>query len=329
MKFNGRHCVFPSGSVCWPFVDLMTTESNHLALGHYPAECCLVFGSVILQRDRMIKKGSDLHHLLEKCLNLWQEDKFDLLIQEATQSDYFFVSIILDLRPSEDHLSRVFSKLLLEGNVRAAIHLVTELAGGGVSDPDATILSGQNSFIFVRDALLCKHPKPCVPPVFVLPVVMPSLFFDVEVCAAHVQAVVCRIHGGAGPGGCDAAYWRDVLHCYDAHSGHLRDSNVAVAHRLCNSITPWDDVRALVAGCLIALDKCPGVQSIGIGETLHRVIGKVVCMATRPDIEVVCESDQLCTGLKAGIEGAVHAMSDLYDARLTLLMVGVFPGGCI
>ena len=184
-------------------------------------------------------------------------------------------------------------------------------------DPDATIPSGQNGSIFVRDALLNKHPEPCVPPASVLPCcdALP-LFEDVEVCATHIQAVACRIQGGAGPGGCDAAHWRDVLLRYGAHSGRLRDSVAAVARRLCNSITPWDDVRALVASRLIALDKFPGVRPIGIGETLRRVIGKAVCMATRSDIEVVCGSDQLYAGLKAGIEGAVHAMSDLYDANI-------------
>ena len=58
------------------------------------------------------------------------------------------------------------------------------------------------------------------------------------------------------------------------------------------------------------------MRPIGIGNTLHQVIGKAVCMATRSDIEVVCGSDQLCAGLKAGIEGAVHVMSHLYDANI-------------
>ena len=96
----------------------------------------------------------------------------------------------------------------------------------------------------------------------------------------------------------------------------MRDSVAAVAHRLCNSITPWDNVQALVASHLIVLDKCPGVRPIGIGETLCRVSGKAVGMATRSDIEVICGSDQLCACLKTGIEGAVHAMSDLYDANI-------------
>ena len=82
------------------------------------------------------------------------------------------------------------------------------------------------------------------------------LFEDVEVNGAQVQAVACRIQGDAGPGGCDDVYWHDALRHYGAHSEHLRDSVAAVAHCLCNTIMPWDDVRALFASRLNSLEMC-------------------------------------------------------------------------
>ena len=43
------------------------------------------------------------------------------------------------------------------------------------------------------------------------------------------------------------------------------------------------------------------------------MIGRSVCSATRADIEHLCGVDQLCGGIKCGIEGAIHAMNDVYS----------------
>ena len=68
-----------------------------------------------------------------------------------------------------------------------------------------------------------------------------------------------------------------------------------------------------MSGRLIALDKCPGVRPIGIGECL----GRVMCSYGRSDqkdLEETCGSHQLACGVKAGIEGAVHAVEELFNS---------------
>ena len=86
-----------------------------------------------------------------------------------------------------------------------------------------------------------------------------------------------------------------------------------MARRLTNSIILWYDIRGFVSSRLIALDNNPGVSPIGVGEILRRIVGKAVGHLTRLDIEEVCGVSQLCPGLKAGIEGGVHAICELFD----------------
>ena len=139
------------------------------------------------------------------------------------------------------------------------------------------------------------------------------LFEDVEITGFHLLSVAHCIQGGAGPGGCDTGHWRDVLLRFGAHNSKLCDAIAALARRLLNSIVPWDNISALVTNRLIALDKCPGVHPIGIGETLRCVIGKAMCYATRVDVELACGYDQLCGGVRSGIEGTIHNITNLFS----------------
>ena len=119
------------------------------------------------------------------------------------------------------------------------------------------------------DVLRRKHPSAHPPKgSSLLPCDTLPLFEDVEITGSHILFAGHRIQGGAGPGGCDAGHWRDVLFHFSAYSSRLRDAVAALTCRLLNLIVPWDDIRALVANCLIALDKCPGVRPIGIGDSL-------------------------------------------------------------
>ena len=43
------------------------------------------------------------------------------------------------------------------------------------------------------------------------------------------------------------------------------------------------------------------------------VIGKVITLATCSDVEEVGGADQLCSGLKVGVEGAIHLMRELFN----------------
>ena len=60
------------------------------------------------------------------------------------------------------------------------------------------------------------------------------------------------------------------------HSADLRESYAALSRRLANNIVPWNDIRILKAKRLVALNKCPGVIPIGIGEVQDHFLGKIM-----------------------------------------------------
>ena len=74
---------------------------------------------------------------------------------------------------------------------------------------------------------------------------------------------------------------------------------------------------------LIPLDKgatqegTPGVRPIGVGEVLRRLIGKLLLSVIKKDITTAAGPLQTCSGIKAGIEAAIHAMRQKFEDNQT------------
>ena len=82
-----------------------------------------------------------------------------------------------------------------------------------------------------------------------------------------------------------------------------------------NTIVVWEEIRALKAKRLIALNKLPGVRPVGIGESTDRCFEKIMTTITGEDVMEACGCDQLCLGVKAGIEGAIHGIVKSFKAH--------------
>jgi hypothetical protein len=72
----------------------------------------------------------------------------------------------------------------------------------------------------------------------------------------------------------------------------------------------------MMACRLVALDKQPGVRPVGIGEIFRRLLAKAILLSVGSEATSSCDNLNLCTGLKARIEGAVHALQDAWSKDL-------------
>ena len=60
LSFKNCHYDLPSGAVAHDFIDLLSSEISLLARGVERSEQVLIFLSVMLQRDPMVRRGTDI-----------------------------------------------------------------------------------------------------------------------------------------------------------------------------------------------------------------------------------------------------------------------------
>ena len=113
-------------------MDQLSKEVPHVSTGNYSSEQVIVFSSVILQRDRSVHKGPDVRRVIGGRLDMWQDDKFNLLIQEAVTCDK---SLVTKRRITESHTSSVFTRLMLHGKVKSAVRWLSDYSRGSVLSP--------------------------------------------------------------------------------------------------------------------------------------------------------------------------------------------------
>ena len=80
---------------------------------------------------------------------------------------------------------------------------------------------------------------------------------------------------------------------------------------------------AFMSGRLIALDNLPSVHPVCVGETWRQIFANWVLKITGPEATHACKDDQLCTGLKVVIGGAVHGVN-LFGTLALPRKIGVF-----
>ena len=142
-----------------------------------------------------------------------------------------------------------------------------------------------------------------------------------EITAQAVYRIAKNMRGSGGPTLIDSDTWKQLL-CSKAYGNAATGLCQAVADLakiLCTEEVHPDCLTEFIACRLVPLDKgdssdgTPGVRPVGIGEVLRRITGKLLIGVIKDEVTAAAGPLQTCTGIKAGIEAAIHAMRQVFE----------------
>ena len=196
-----------------------------------------------------------------------------------------------------------------------SVHSPVDLGGGILQPDDPCTKTGrpvwevlQSKHPALRDPVDLGTPDNAFEPYPELPTAIPLCITQDD-----VEVISTRLSGAAGPSGTDAVDLSNWLLRFGAESESLRSEMAAWVNWLANTHPPWASYRAMMANRLVALDKEPGTRPVGIGEIYRRLWAKCLLKAIGPQATAACGNLNLCAGLQAGIEGAIHAVRAVFS----------------
>ena len=92
-----------------------------------------------------------------------------------------------------------------------------------------------------------------------------------------IRRTAVHVAGSAGPSGVDALGWRHLCTSFHSASSDLCHSLALVARCISTSFIDPDALQPLLGCRLIALDKNPGVQPIGIARSSPTLCRAIEC----------------------------------------------------
>ena len=280
---------------------------NNSPLQNVAMTALMVMPALLLQKPSKRSKAKDHIRHLEDRLKLWEKGDIKGLIKEGKAIQKRLTSG----KFTPQHTHKVFSKLMLQGKVSAALRWVTNKAGGLLEPTPETI-----------KLLESKHPDPQPEESFLASSLLSkvglekvdNVIFE-NIDAEAIQKAAKNTNGSAGPSGLDSDGWQRLLcsKSFKSCGAELCESVALLARKLCTELVDPDPLAAYISCRLIPLDKNPGVRPIGIGEVLRRVIGKSVTTLLKPEILAATAPLQASAGLEGGVEAAIHALRTMYE----------------
>ena len=263
----------------------------------------IVLPILVLQIPYRRSKVKDHIACLERRLKAWKDGDIEILVEEGRTLQLRLPKF--NSQHSGNLLARSFADLMFKGKTHAALDLLAKGGKGGVLRLEQLVMTNSTNTQSVRDILKSKHPASQPATIGstlqgVPPEIHPVIFDSID--SRLIRSTALKTSGAARPSGLDAYAWRRLCNSFKSSSDTLCHALAQVAKRLCSSLIDPQLTSPILACRLIALDKCPGVRPIGIGDTARRIISKAVLAITRGDIQEATGSLQLCAGQISGCE---------------------------
>ena len=193
---------------------------------------------MLLQKPNTKSKAKDHAQHLERRLQQWSEGDLEGLMSEGRTIQLHF-NQKPHQRRSDKQTTKTFSKLMIEGKVRAAMRLISESSCGSPLNLDSC--TGPNpTDETVREILSKKHP-PAQPPrqssliISDAPTIeLHPIHFE-KIDGPTIRSTALKTDGAAGPSGLDAAAWKRMSTSFKSTSVDLCDAVATIGRWICSS----------------------------------------------------------------------------------------------
>ncbi len=264
----------------------------------------MIFLPLLLQKSGNRVNAAAVKEIIEKRFQKWCNGEIKELLEEA---EFLQERLERSNKHINQNPSRTFAKLMMQGKVKQALRVVAG-SQGGVAKPSPEILA----------KLKEKHPLAAPTEKSALE---EGLFKKIpdsaweKIDANFIRSIALNSKGAAGWSGIDSEDLKQILCAknFGTYATNLCEAVAQLTKRLCKEFVDPASLSSFLACRLIPLEKGENdVRPIGIGESLRRLVGKAVVKAIKGDIQHACGSLQVCAGVDAGCEAAIHAVREAF-----------------
>ena len=173
------------------------TDMNSIALKAF-----MVLPTLILQKPSPTSKAKDHSAAIERRLKLWKQGELTMLMKEIKFIQNKFNSSRKE--KSMQDISKVFARLVMKGNLSAAIKLLDKETSSGVLNLSPAVLAELEKqhppAAGIKEESLLHGPLDLIPP---------GIFDLIDERMIYKAAM--RTRGSAGPSGMDAELYQRIL----------------------------------------------------------------------------------------------------------------------